>query len=66
MGLLLWNSKVAQHKVVRGARAWATGHEPGYDECQGCGKKLKRHRKVFGDYRVCSPRCAQFMVEHWK
>ena len=62
----LWNSKVVGHKVVRGMRSWATGGEPGYDECQACGKKLRKHRKVAGDYRVCSARCAMFMVEHWK
>jgi hypothetical protein len=63
---LLWNSKLSEHKMIRGARSWATGGQPGYDECQACGKKLRRHRKVFGDYRVCSPNCAQFMVAHWK
>lgn len=61
-----WSSKLAEHKVIRHARSWATGGQPGYDECQACGKKLKRHRSMFGDGRVCSPRCAQFMVEHWK
>jgi hypothetical protein len=63
---LLWNSKLAGHKVVSGARSWATGGQPGSDECQGCGKKLRRHWKVYGDYRVCSVACAQFMVAHWK
>jgi hypothetical protein len=61
-----FSSKLTEHKVVRGARSWATGVEPGQDECQACGKKLKRHRKVRGDHQVCSPTCAQFMVHHWK
>jgi hypothetical protein len=63
---LLWNSKLAHHRVVKGARSWATGGQPGYDECQGCGKHLRKHTKVYGDYRVCSVACAHFMIEHWK
>ncbi|HEX7661715.1 MAG TPA: hypothetical protein VF444_19775 [Pseudonocardiaceae bacterium] len=58
--------KVTDHKVVKGLAAWAIGREPGYDECQGCGKKLPKHRGMSGEGRVCSPKCAAFVASHWK
>jgi hypothetical protein len=65
MGLFR-GSKITEHKAVRGARSWVTGGQPGRDECQACGKKLRRHRSMMGDGRVCSPACAKFMMAHWK
>ena len=65
MGLFR-GSKITEHKAVRGARHWVTGGHPGRDECQACGKKLRRHRAMVGDGRVCSPACAKFMMAHWK
>jgi len=59
--------KWMEHKVVQGARAWATGTIPGQagkDECVVCGKQIRKHRKVTGEGRVCSVACAHFWVEN--
>ncbi|WP_367131932.1 hypothetical protein [Saccharothrix sp. HUAS TT1] len=54
-------------KVVRNARAWASGTIPeqaGKDECMVCGKQVRRHRTVSGEGRVCSLTCAQYWAEN--
>jgi hypothetical protein len=59
--------KWMEHKVVKNARAWATGGIPGQagkDECVVCGKQIRKHRKVTGEGRVCSVACAHFWVEN--
>ena len=59
--------KWLDHKVVQGARAWASGSIPaqaGKDECVVCGKQIRKHRKVAGEGRVCSMLCAQYWIEN--
>jgi hypothetical protein len=60
--------KWLEHKVVRGAKAWASGTIPsqaGKDECMVCGKPIRRHRTVNGEGRICSSMtCAQFWAEN--
>jgi hypothetical protein len=69
VGIKWMDSKVGRGaKVVRGARAWASGSIPdqaGKDECMVCGKQIRRNRTVNGGGRVCSSMtCIEYWVEN--
>jgi hypothetical protein len=50
-------------RVIQAANG-ATGGGSNKDECVVCGKRIRKHRKVTGEGRVCSVACAHFWVEN--
>lgn len=51
---------VAQQKTGRVKRK--RDRKSDWDECMVCGKHLRRHHRITGGGRTCSPQCAHLWV----